>query len=285
MIRSFLFVPGDSDRKLEKSLGTDAHALIVDLEDAVAPENKEAARGLTRAFLDRPREGKQVYVRINAFDTGMVEQDLDAVMPGRPDGIMLPKSGGGEDMVKLGALLDTREKAHGIAVGSTRIIPVATETPEAVLNLASYRGSSPRLWGMLWGAEDLAGAIGATSNRANGLYRSPFRMARDQCLMAAAAAGVVAIDAVYVDVKDFEGLRREADEARSDGFAAKAAIYPAHCEIINATFCPTDEEVSWARAVLDALENAKGGGVATLNGKMVDRPHEVQARRILESIA
>lgn len=279
MFRSLLFVPGDSERKLDKAPHSAADVLIVDLEDAVAVANKEAALDITRAFLDRDRVGKQVYVRVNAFDTGWVERDLAAVMDGRPDGIVLPKSEGGQDIDRLGALLDR----HGDA-GATRIIPVATETPQAVLNLASYRGCSPRLAGLMWGAEDLASAIGATSNRdADGRFRSPFRLARDLCLHAAGAAGVVPIDTVYVDVHNHDGLRAETLEARADGFTAKAVIHPAHCAIVNAALSPTEAEIDWAHAVLRALADAAGGGVAMLEGKMLDKPHEVQARRILAS--
>ncbi len=279
MLRSFLFVPGDSERKLDKALGTAADALIVDLEDAVAPAAKDGARATARAFLDRDRGGRQVWVRVNAFDTGRVDGDLAAIMPGRPDGIMLPKSGGGADIDRLAALLD----GDG---GATRIIPVATETPEAVLNLASYRGCSPRLWGLLWGAEDLASAVGATSNRdGDGQYRSPFRLARDLCLHAAAAAGVVPIDAVFVDIRDTAGLDAETRAARADGFAAKAAIHPAQCDVINAAFRPTDAEIDWARRVLVTLAASATGGVATLDGKMLDKPHERQARRILDGLA
>lgn len=280
MFRSLLFVPGDSERKLDKAPGTAADLLIVDLEDAVAAANKEAALGVTRAFLNRDRAGKQVYVRVNAFDTGWVERDLAAVMAGKPDGIVLPKSEGGGDIDRLAALLDRYDD------GATRIIPVATETPHAVLNLASYRDCGPRLAGLMWGAEDLASAIGATSNRdADGRFRSPFRLARDLCLHAAASAGVAAIDTVYVDVHNHEGLRAEALEARADGFTAKAVIHPAHCEIVNAAFAATDAEIAWANAVLDALAASSGGGVAMLDGKMLDKPHEVQARRILASLA
>ncbi len=281
MFRSLLFVPGDSERKLDKAPGTAADLLIVDLEDAVSAANKEVALGITRAFLDRDRAGKQVYVRVNAFDTGWVERDLAAVMAGKPDGIVLPKSEGGGDIDRLATLLDRYDDD-----GATRIIPVATETPQAVLNLASYRGCSPRLAGLMWGAEDLASAIGATSNRdAEGRFRSPFRLARDLCLHAAASAGVAAIDTVYVDVHNHDGLRAEALEARADGFTAKAVIYPAHCEIVNAAFAATEAEIAWAHAVLKALAESAGGGVAMLDGKMLDKPHEVQARRILASLA
>jgi citrate lyase subunit beta / citryl-CoA lyase len=281
MMRSFLFVPGNSERKLEKSLGTSADALIVDLEDSVALEAKHTARETARAFLECDRGAKSLWVRVNAFDTGMLEDDLAAIMPARPDGIMLPKSNSGTDVAKLAALLD----AYGDG-GRTYVIPIATETPQGLLALASYRGCSPRLWGLMWGAEDLASAIGATSNRASdGRYRPPFQLARDLCLHAAAAAGVVPIDAVFVDVKDHEGLAAEAREARADGFAAKAAIHPAHCDIINAAFRPTDEEVAWARAVLQAFAASPGGALATLDGKMLDKPQEHQARRIIEASA
>lgn len=283
MIRSLLFVPGDSSRKLDKASATSADALIVDLEDAVAPDNKDAARAMTADFLAQPRGARKVFVRINAFDTGLVLRDLTAIMPGRPDGIMLPKSNAAADVITLGHYLDAFEANYGWVAGSTSIIPIATETPLGVLNLASYVGSSSRLWGIMWAAEDLAGAMGASGNRTAGRYRSPFRQARDQCLFAATAAGVVPIDAVYVDVKDLAGLEAETVEGRMDGFTAKAAIHPAHCDIINTAFLPTEDEISWARAVLDVLARSTGGGVATLDGKMVDKPHEVQARQILQS--
>jgi citrate lyase subunit beta/citryl-CoA lyase len=285
LIRSFLFVPGDSPRKLEKAPSTSADALIVDLEDAVEPAKKDEARQLTRAFLDKPRGHRKVFVRINAYDTGMVLRDLQSVMPGRPDGIMLPKCSGASDIAVLGNQLDGFEACLRWEVGSTLIIPVATETPAAVLNLPSYLSCGPRLWGMLWGGEDLAGAIGATANRHEGRYRSPFLLARDQCLLAAAAANIVAIDAVYIDVRDNDGLRQETQEARIDGFGAKAAIYPAHCDIINDVFRPTEAEVVWAKSVIDALQQSAGGGVAVLDGKMIDKPHIVQARRILDRCA
>lgn len=282
MIRSLLFVPGDSPRKFEKAIAGSAGALILDLEDSVAQAGKQAARTTVLEMLRQPRGGKKVFVRVNALDTGMPLHDLAEIMPARPDGIMLPKCGGPQDVIRVGHYLDAFEASLALPAGSTSIIPIVTETPQAVLNLQGYESCGPRLWGMLWGAEDLAGAIGAAANRRpDGEYRSPFRLARDLCLMAATAAGVVAIDTVYTDFRDLEGLTRESSDARIEGFGAKAAIHPAQCDAINAAFLPSAQEIAWAQGVLKALQDAPSGGVASLAGKMIDKPHEVQARRIL----
>lgn len=282
MIRSLLFVPGDSTRKFEKALASSADALVLDLEDSVAFANKEAAGATVRDMLGRPRGDKKLFVRVNPLDSGMLLRDLQAVMAGRPDGIMLPKCGGPRDVIRLGHSLDAFEAACASAAGSTSIIPIATETAQAVLNMQGYEGCGPRLWGLLWGAEDLSAAIGASANRkADGSYRSPFRLARDLCLMAASAANVVAIDTVFTDFKDTEGLSKEALDGRIEGFGAKAAIHPAQCDIINAAFRPSQQEIAWAQAVLQALQDAPSGGVASLEGRMIDRPHELQALRIL----
>ncbi|WP_447779899.1 HpcH/HpaI aldolase/citrate lyase family protein [Variovorax boronicumulans] len=283
MLRSFLFVPADSQRKLEKALATSADALILDLEDAVALDRKAIARSMAVEFLANPRGGKKVYVRINALDTGMALEDLRVTMSGQPDGIVLPKSRSGRDVEKLGNWLDAFEASFSFE-GLTSIIPIVTETPEAMMHLHSYVGCGPRVWGLLWGAEDLASAVGASANRHKGRYRSPFRLARDQCLMAAAAAQVVAIDAVYVDVGNLEGLEAEATDSRIDGFGAKAAIHPAHCSVINEAFEPTSAEIEWAQRVLNALSKTTSGGVVMLDGMMIDKPHEVQARRLLARI-
>jgi citrate lyase subunit beta / citryl-CoA lyase len=279
-MRSFLFVPADSPRKIDKSFTSAADALILDLEDAVAPQRKDEARRLAREALGRERAGRRVFVRVNAFDTGLTLADLGAVMPGAPDGVVLPKCAGRDDIVRLDHVLDGMEAALALPPGRTSIIAVATETPAAVLGLAGYAGSSARLCGLMWGAEDLAGALGASSNRTDGRYRAPFELARNLCLLGAAAAEVMAIDAVYTDFADAEGLRAEASAARVDGFRAKAAIHPDQCAIVNAAFEPSEAERRWARAVLDALA-ATPAGVASLDGRMIDRPHEVQARRIL----
>jgi citrate lyase subunit beta/citryl-CoA lyase len=285
MIRSLLFVPGDSGRKFEKARGSSADALILDLEDSVAQANKQLARSSVLGMLRQPRGDQKLFVRVNALDTGLLLDDLHAVMAGRPDGIMLPKCGGPADVIRVGHYLDAFEASCGSAGGSTSIIPVATETPQAVLSMQGYGQCGPRLWGLLWGAEDLSTAIGASANRKpDGSYRSPFRLARDLCLLAAAAAGVVAIDTVYTDFKDLEGLRQETTDGRIEGFGAKAAIHPAQCDAINTAFRPSEQELAWAQAVLQALKDAPSGGVASLDGKMIDRPHEVQALRILNRL-
>lgn len=282
MIRSLLFVPGDSTRKFEKALAGSADALVLDLEDSVALASKEAAGAAVREMLTQPRGDKQLFVRVNPLDSGLLLRDLQAVMAGRPDGIMLPKCGGPLDVIRLGHYLDAFEAACGSRAGGTSIIPIVTETPQAVLNMQGYASCGPRLWGLLWGAEDLAAALGACANRRpDGSYRSPFRLARDLCLMAASAASVVAIDTVYTDFKNVDGLRQEALDGRIEGFGAKAAIHPAQCDTINAAFRPSPDETTWAQAVLQALKDAPSGGVASLDGKMIDRPHELQALRIL----
>ncbi len=285
-LRSLLFVPADNEHKLEKSRTTSADALILDLEDSVTVERKPAARVLAAEFLEQKRGDKKIFVRVNPFDSGMTLDDLSGVMSARPDGIMLPKCGGAEDAVRLEHWLEAFEAVFSLGRGSTLIVPIVTETPAATLRLASYVGCSRRVWGLLWGAEDLAGSIGAAANRTqDGTYRSPFRWARDQCLIAAAAAQVVAIDAAYTDIGNVAGLRSETEESRIEGFTAKAAIHPSHCEVINAAFAHTDEEVNWARRVIAALSQKGTIGVATLDGKMIDKPHELQAQRILASSA
>ena len=208
-MRSMLFVPGDSPRKFEKASDSKAGALILDLEDSVATEKKEEARKLTRVALSGRRGAQQLYVRVNALDTGMTLLDLAAVMSAAPDGIVLPKSHGGDDIRQLSFWLDAFEAAAGLQVGATRIVAVATETAASLFGLASYKESSPRLVGLMWGAEDLAASLGASENRSGGVLHSPFRLARDMCLMGAAAADVAAIDTVYTDIDNLVGLEEE----------------------------------------------------------------------------
>src|SRR6202011_5289335 len=217
-MRSFLFVPGDSPRKFESAKRTAADALILDLEDSIAPEQKAVARGITRGMLDARNPDQRLYSRVNAFDTDMTLGDLAAVMPGRPDGIVLPKCAGAADVNKLALYLDAFEAAFGIEQGTTRIVTVATETARAVLKILDVENMSPRLWGMMWGAEDLAASLGATRNRTDGRYHSPFILARDLCLLGATAAGVVAIDTIATDINDLDALKTEAITARQDGF-------------------------------------------------------------------
>ncbi len=280
MIRSFLFVPGDSVRKFESAKKTAADALILDLEDSIAPEGKVGARDITRRMMDARNPAQKIYVRINAFDTGLTLGDLAAIMPGRPDGIVLPKCAGAADVNRLALYLDAFEAASGTASGATRIVPVATETARAVIKLMDFENMSPRLWGMMWGAEDLAASLGASRNRTDGRFHSPFVLARDLCLIAAAAAGVVAIDTIATDIDDLEALKAEAIAARQDGFLAKAVIHPRHVDIVNAAFMPTEEEIAWSQRVVAAFAG-NPSGVVKLDGKMLDKPHLRAAEKIL----
>jgi citrate lyase subunit beta/citryl-CoA lyase len=282
MVRSMLFVPGDSERKFQKAAQGEADALIIDLEDSVAPAQKAAARAATAAMLAGPRGRQLWFVRVNALDTNQTLADLAAVMPGRPDGIVLPKCSGGHDVRQLSHYLDAFEAAHALPGGGTRILAIATETAGALFGLGSYAGVSPRLWGLMWGAEDLAAALGAFANRdATGHYGGPFTMARNLCLAGARAAGVLPIDTVYVDIKNLGGLRDETLQARRDGFAAKAVIHPAHVDVVNAAFAPSADEIAWARRIVAALADGQTTGVVSIDGQMIDKPHLRKAEAIL----
>lgn len=276
-----LFVPGDSPRKFEKAASGPADALIIDLEDSVALPNKPAAREATAAMLQAPRERQQRFVRVNAFDTALTLTDLAAVMPHRPEGIVLPKCQSGEDVRRLALYLDAFEAAHGIAAGSTRILAIATETAASLFGLGSY-ANCPRLWGLMWGGEDLASALGAFDNQVDGAYAEPYRLARCLCLAGARAAGVAPVDAVYVDIRNLDGLRAETLAARRDGFVAKAVIHPDHVEVVHEAFAPTAEEVAAARRIVQAFDADPGAGVVNIDGRMIDKPHLVKARTVLD---
>lgn len=272
--RCYLFVPGDSERKQEKALESGADALILDLEDSVAPEGKQSARETVAAFLTC-RAPMARYVRVNALDTGFTEADVAATAPGRPDCYALPKCESRADIEELSRLID---KYGG---GNTPIFAIATETVRAVRSLLSEDWAHPRLTEMTWGAEDLAADIGAIRNRGDdGAYYSPFRFARDAMLFAAKDAGVAAIDSVFTDFRDEAGLIREAAEALNCGFTGKMAIHPAQVAPIQKVFTPSQEQVDWARRVVGATDGA-GRGVVQLDGKMIDRPHVKTARNIL----
>ncbi len=280
MSRSFLFVPGDSQRKLEKAVGVGADAIILDLEDAVAPEARPAARAIAAEYLP----GKEnVWVRVNLVDGPDWEADLEAVMPCAPTGIVLPKPRHARDAVKLSEHMDVLENHHNIPRGSTQIIALCTEHPEALFTLRSYVDRVPRLAGLSWGAEDLSAAVGASANRnTKGEWLPPYEMARSLCLFAAAAAEVAAIDTVFTDFRDGDGLLRYATNARRDGFSGMLAIHPAQVEVINAAFLPTDEEIEQAQRIVELFADNPGAGTVGLDGRMIDRPHLVQARRILQ---
>jgi citrate lyase subunit beta/citryl-CoA lyase len=279
--RSFLFVPGNDERKLEKALGSGADVLLIDLEDSVAPESKAAARRTTGAFLaahraDAPRP--RLYVRVNDLGTGMTREDLAAVVLAGAEGVMLPKALSGGDIAALAELISATD---GAATGLP-IVAIATETPAALLRMESFIGAHASLTGLTWGSEDLSTAIGATSAREpSGEFTSPFLLARNLCLFAAHAAGVQAIDSIYADFRDEAGLTREAEAAARDGFMAKMAIHPAQVPAINAAFTPSPEAVAEARAIVDAFAATPGAGAIGLHGRMIDRPHLVKAQRIL----
>ena len=283
-MRSLLFIPADSPRKLEKGMTSGADALILDLEDSIAPARKAEARAAALAFLKeaataRPRP--RLIVRVNGLDTGLTDADLD-VIAGRPDAIMLPKAEGGAAVTHFDAKLTAHEAIHGLPDGAIDIVAIATETAAALFLAGTYGSASPRLKGLTWGAEDLSAELGAEANRdASGNFLDPYRLARSLCLAGAAAARVQAIDTVYIDFRNDDGLKRECEEARRDGFTGKMAIHPAQVAIINAVFTPTPEQIAKARAVVAAFAAEPGAGVVGINGVMYDRPHLVRAEQLL----
>ena len=283
MPRSYLFVPGDSEKKLARGLAGDADALIIDLEDAVAPSNKDAGRQTTAQFLaGQPDARARLWVRVNAFATGLTRVDLEAVLPHRPAGIVLPKCDGIDDVERLHQLLTTLEREHGLTEGALRIQGIVTETASSVLNLPSLRVGHPRLSGMMWGGEDLAADLGAAGNReASGAFAEPFRLARSLCLLAAKAAGVEAIDTVFTDIRDLAKLEAETAAARALGFDAKAAIHPDQVTVINRVYTPAAAELDWARKVIAAFAAQPDAGVVRLDDKMLDQPHLKHARRLV----
>jgi citrate lyase subunit beta/citryl-CoA lyase len=270
-LRSLLFVPGDRPDRMEKALRSGADALILDLEDSVAPSAKPDARRAVVSFLARPRD-IPLFVRVNPLGTAEIDADLNALVDTRPDGIVLPKAEGAASVRALDARLS----------GDTLILPVATETPAAIFALGSYGGVTPRLGGITWGAEDLPAAIGAaTSREADGSYTAPYQLARALTLFGAHAAGVPAIETVYPDFRDLDGLATYAARGRRDGFTGMMAIHPAQVPVINAAFTPTAEELAHAAAVVDLFAAHPGAGALALDGKMVDAPHLKAAQALL----
>ena len=284
-MRSFLFVPADGGRKLDKAMASGADAVIIDLEDSIAPEAKAAARKSAAAFLtevgksaDRPH----LLVRINGIATGLIDGDLDVVAGARPDAIMLPKAEGGASIIHVDAKLTACEAIAGLPDGSIKILAIATETAPALFLAGTYAGASSRLEGLTWGAEDLSADLGAETNRdGDGQFLDPYRMARALCLAGAAAARVPAFDTVTPDFRNADLLRREAEEARRDGFQGKIAIHPAQVPIINEVFTPTPAAVAQARAIVAAFDANPGKGAVAIEGVMYDRPHLARAGRVL----
>lgn len=280
-MRSFLFVPGDSERKLARGPESGADALILDLEDSVIPANRPMARTRTRAFLEATGSaGFRRWVRINPLASGMALDDLAAAVAGQPEGILLPKCIP-DDLRTLDHYLSAFEAAAALPQGGIRVIAIATETPAAMFALGNYSGVSARLAGITWGAEDLAACIGGNNRRLDGIYDDVYRLARSLCLLAAAAAGVTPIDTIYTDFRDEAGLAAECAAARRSGFTAKLAIHPAQIPVINRAFTVSDDELAWARNVLALFEANPDAGTIALDGKMIDRPHLTLARRLL----
>jgi citrate lyase subunit beta/citryl-CoA lyase len=292
LVRSWLFVPGDSERKQDKALATGADAVILDLEDSVAPDRlPEARRHVSRLLGSRGgARAPQLWVRVNAPVSGLMRADLDAVFAGgAPAGVVLPKVSAAAEIAETAKYLDTLEARAGSTPGSTRVLVIATETARGVLALPQYPAALggahalvARLAGLTWGVEDLGVALGALARHdAAGELTFTFQLARSSCLLAAAALGVQAVDGVYTDFRDAVGLERELARARRDGFSGKLAIHPGQIAPINAAFAPTPAEREHARRVVAAFAAAPGAGVVSLDGRMIDRPHLLQAQRIL----
>lgn len=274
-LRSLLFVPGDRPERMEKALGLGADALILDLEDSVVPARKAEARAMIADFLARERT-VPLFVRVNPLDGGLTDDDLAAVLPGKPDGIMLPKAEGAESLKALDAKLDWAG-ADGCV-----ILPIASETPTAIFRMGEYGGVTKRLIGLTWGAEDLPAAIGAmTSREEDGSYTAPYQLARSLTLFGAHAAAVQAIETVYPAFKDLDGLAAYAARGRRDGFTGMMAIHPSQVPVINAAFTPTEAELAHARAVIAAFAENPNAGALQLDGKMIDWPHLKQAQRVV----
>lgn len=284
-MRSLLFVPADSTRKLNKAMSSGADALIIDLEDSIALDSKARARDSAAAFLKDAMANTQrpyLIVRVNGLQTGLTDADLDAITPAKPDAIMLPKAEGGAAIVHAAAKLAVREAQSDLPDSHIKILPIATETAAALFMVGTFAGARARLIGMTWGAEDLSAELGARANRdEQGRFLDPYRLARSLCLAGAAAAAVPAIDTVFVDFRNDAGFRRECEEARRDGFVGKMAIHPAQVPIINEVFTPSADAIAHAQTVVAAFAAAPGAGVVGIGGVMYDRPHLARAKQLL----
>ena len=280
--RSWLFAPGDSERKMQKATASSADIVILDLEDAVAEEEKPKARAMVSAFLTASPENRaRLWVRINPLQGPHALADLVAVVPGRPGGIMLPKSRGRADVELLDNYLTALEVAAGIEPGATKVIVLVTETAEGMFTTGSYTGA-PRVVAMTWGAEDLADAVGATENRnEDGSYAFTYQLARSLCVLGAAAAGVTAIETIQGDFRDEAGLRKRAAEVRRAGYRGMLAIHPAQVEIINEAFRPSAEEQAAAQEIVNLFAANPGAGTIGYKGAMLDRPHLARAQAVL----
>jgi citrate lyase subunit beta / citryl-CoA lyase len=285
-LRSLLFVPGDSERKFARARDCGADALILDLEDSVAPSEKANARSHVAGLVEpAPQRAWSFSVRVNALDTGLTLDDLGAVVKPGLDALLIPKVSGAGDLERIGHYLDALEAKAGMASGSVKLAIVATETPKAMFALGSYSPAHPRLIALTWGAEDLSAALGATDNKEpEGSWTFPYQLARAHCLFAASAAEVAPLDTIYVDFRDSDGLERDCRRSRRDGFVGRLAIHPDQVATINQCYAPSEVEVAHARKIVAAFEANPGAGALGVDGKMVDLPHLKAARKILASI-
>jgi citrate lyase subunit beta / citryl-CoA lyase len=285
-LRSLLFVPGDSERKFARAKDCGADALILDLEDSVAPSEKVSARAYVAHLIEPLAKRAWTFiVRVNALETGLTLEDLAAVVKPGLDALLIPKVDGAADLERIGCYLDALEAKAGMASGSVKLAIVATETPKAMFALGSYAPAHPRLIALTWGAEDLSAALGTTGNKEpDGSWTFPYQLARAQCLFAASAAEAAPIDTIYADFRDLEGLERDCRRSRRDGFVGRLAIHPDQVAAINRAYAPSEAEVAHARKIVAAFDANPGSGALGVEGKMVDLPHLKAARKILASI-
>ena len=287
-MRSLLFVPADGGSKLDKAMASGADGVIIDLEDSIAAASKESARKLALDFLKSAQSRKdrpQLLVRINGLDTGMTDADLDAVVPGKPDAVLLPKAEGGATVIHLDAKLTVREALAGLPEGEIKILAQTVESPAGLFSAGSYRNCSARLIGMTWGPEDLSAELDAEANREiDGTLTEPYRIARAMCLFGAAAAKVSAIETIYVNFRDTDLLRKDTELARRDGFTGRLAIHPAQVPVINEVFTPSTAQIEKAKAIVAAFEAKPGAGTVGMDGKMYDRPHLARAQALLQRV-
>lgn len=283
-MRSWLFAPGDSEKKMGKAIASDADIALLDLEDSVTPDNKEDAREAVARALGEASDRSRVWVRINPLSGDWTEADLHAVVPAAPGGVLLPKAEGGHDVERLDVLLTARETAAGLPVGSIKVAALVTETAAAMFTTGTYDGA-PRLVAMSWGAEDLSSELGASEQRGpDGEYTHVYEMARSLCLLGAVKAGVAPIETVQPEFRDLEALETRARRVRAQGFRGMLAIHPAQVAPINAAFTPSAEEISHAHAVVQAFADNPGAGTIAIDGNMLDRPHLALAQRLLAEI-
>lgn len=280
-MRSWLFAPGDSERKMTKASDSAADIVLLDLEDSVSPENKPAARTAVADFLKTREDKHRIWVRVNPLRSGEIEADLDAIMGAAPGGLFLPKAEGKADVEALDAMLTIREAEYGIQNRSTHVAALVTETPKAMFHCGDYEGA-PRLIAMSWGAEDLSSALGArVQHQADGSYMPMYEMARNLCLLGAVAAGCAPIETVMPEFRDLDKLRERALMVRGQGYRGMLAIHPAQVDVINEAFTPSAEEIAHARAIVQAFADNPGAGTVGLDGQMLDRPHLALAERLL----